>query len=106
MLNFNCDAVLFWLHSITGAVDTEYLKKVGLDVFFKSFMTLYDWLTQDELVQVNGVVFLSDYTDITMQKFTTIFNADRQKDVMSYFEVKRHHIFTQTNRGIRNEHNL
>ena len=92
--NFNCVAVLFWLRSLTAAVETEYLQKVGISAIFKSLITLYDWLMQDERVQVNGLVYISDFTSLTMQKFTSLFNAEKQKDAMSYFEVNGRQIFT------------
>lgn len=70
-----------------GRVDFAFVKEVGIDTFYKTLLSVYDWLATDENVQTNGVVILWDYSGITMQQFTSMWTIDIQKDFMEYFQV-------------------
>ncbi|XP_052820663.1 alpha-tocopherol transfer protein-like [Mya arenaria] len=69
-----------------GKMDIKLIKDIGLDIFYKMSCLFYDWLTLDENVQANGVVFIADYTGMTLQTFNLIADRSRQHDFMSYFQ--------------------
>ncbi|XP_052820455.1 clavesin-1-like [Mya arenaria] len=60
-------------------MDIKVMKDLGMDVLFKWSCVFYDWMTRDENVQTNGVVFIADYTGITMQLFN--FMADSANEI-------------------------
>jgi len=66
------------------------IKEMGMDSFYKTCITVYDWMAIDENVQVNGMVLISDYTDMTMNKFRAFFKPDQMKDFIPWFEVITH----------------
>lgn len=81
------------LLSSTANIDTGLLKEIGITLFYKAFITLFDWILTDESAQVNGVAIISDYTNLTLQTFRTFFNRELQKDFMSYFQVTENSIW-------------
>jgi len=58
-----------------------------LALFYRSMVTVYDWLLTDEHAQVNGVVFISDYSTLSLQTFRTMLKPDQLRDYMPYMQV-------------------
>jgi hypothetical protein len=64
-----------------------YMKsKEGQDLIYKTFCLVCDWLTLDEKAQVNGVVFVSDYTGASLD-FIKYWNAELEKKLLAYLQV-------------------
>jgi hypothetical protein len=72
---------------IPDGFDMTYMKsKEGQDLIYKTFCLVCDWLTLDEKAQVNGVVFVSDYTGASLD-FIKYWNAELEKKLLAYLQV-------------------
>ncbi|XP_045166162.2 retinaldehyde-binding protein 1-like isoform X2 [Mercenaria mercenaria] len=66
--------------------DISLLKtKEGQDLMYKTCCLICDWLAYDENAQVNGVVFVSDYTGLSME-FMKVWNPEAEKKLLAYFQ--------------------
>lgn len=65
---------------LVGNIDTDVLKEIGLGTFYKALATLYDWLLTDENVQVNSIVFIADFSGLTLETFMAVFDRSLLTD--------------------------
>ncbi|XP_060581886.1 alpha-tocopherol transfer protein-like isoform X1 [Ruditapes philippinarum] len=70
----------------TDNLDMSLMKsKEGQDLMYKTCCLLFDWLAYDEKALVNGVVFVSDYSGLSME-FIKYWNPEAEKKLLAYFQ--------------------
>ena len=60
--------------------------KEGQDLMYKACCLVCDWLVYDERAQVNGIVFVSDYTGASMD-LLKYWSAEAEKKMLAYLQV-------------------
>ena len=65
----------------------EVLKEAGIDLVSRAFALIHDWMLMDEYVQVNGLVVLVDYTNMSLDTFRFWFHPDKSKEFVGYIQV-------------------
>lgn len=69
----------------TGIDYQKLKKKEAQNLLYKTQLLIMDWLTWDENTQVNGMVSVNDYTDISIE-IMKIWNPENSKKMMAYFQ--------------------
>lgn len=63
----------------------QFKKKGAMEYLYKTCCLIFDYLSWDENVQVHGLVFMSDFSGISLD-FLKIWNPEYEKKLMQYFE--------------------
>lgn len=80
---------------ILGKLDENVLKTdTDIATIFRAVCLTANWLIYDENVQVHGMKYIVDWTNVTFQHATRIYKPEHIKKLFHFFQVRIHSILS------------